>query len=67
MLVGDRMSGYIIVKNLNKSAPYRTVTQKFKLQCMTYGHPRQVRYDKGPQFGKEFEKFLKNIYYTALL
>ena len=58
------MSGYIIVKNLEKSAICRTVTQEFKIQCMTYGHPRQVRYDQGPQFGKEFEKFLKDIRVT---
>ena len=48
LLVVDRMSGYIIIENLNKSALCRTVTQKFKLQCMTYGHPCQVRYDKDP-------------------
>ena len=58
LLIVDRMSGYIIVEILAKSALCRTVTQKFKLLCYTYGHPRQVRYDKGPQFGREFEEFL---------
>jgi len=60
------MSGYIIVENLNKSALCRTVTRKFKLQCMAYGYPRQVRYDKGPQFGKQFEDFLKDIFVTPI-
>ena len=55
LLIVDRMSGYIFVENLAKSALCRTVSQKFKLLCYTYGHPRQVRYDKGPQFGREFE------------
>ena len=64
LLIVDRMSGYIMVENLAKSALCRTVTQKFKLLCLTYGHPRQVRYDKGPQFGKEFEKFLEDIHVT---
>ena len=58
------MSGYIIIKNLNKSALCMTVTQKFKLQCMTYGHLHQVRYNKGLQFGKELEEFLKDISVT---
>ena len=64
LLVVDRMSGYIIVENLAKSALCRTVTQKFKLLCMTYGHPRQVRYDKGPQFGREFEELFLDICIT---
>ena len=59
LVVVDRMSGYIMVENLAKSALCRTVTQKFKLLCLTYGHPRQVRYDKGPQFGKKFVEFLE--------
>ena len=54
LLIVDKTSGYRMVENLAKSALCRTVTQKFKLLCLTYGHPRQVRYDKGPKFGKEF-------------
>ena len=38
------------------------MTEKFKLLCITYGFPREVRYDKGPQFSFEFEEFLKEIY-----
>ena len=34
---------------------------KFKLLCMTYGMPREVRYDKGPQFSSCFEEFLRDI------
>ena len=64
LLTVDRMSAYIIVENLAKSALCRTVTQMFKLLCLTYGHPRQVRYDKGPQFGREFEEFLRDINVT---
>merc|ERR1711867_222688 len=37
------------------------VTDKFKLFCMTYGMPREVRYDKGPQFSSYFEEFLRDI------
>ena len=44
------MSGYIIVENLNKSVLCKNVTSKFKLLCLTYGFPCQVRYDKGPHF-----------------
>ena len=61
LLVVDRMSGYIIVENLMKSALCKTVTTKFCLLCLTYGFPHQVRYNKGPQFGTEFEMFLKDI------
>ena len=61
LLVFDRMSGYIFVENLQKSAKCKTVTEKFLLLALTYGFPRQVRYDKGPQFGQEFETFLKDI------
>ena len=61
ILVGDRMSGYIIVENLMKSAMCKIVTSKFKLLCLTYGFTHQVRYDKGAQFGSEFDSFLKNI------
>ena len=64
LLVVDRMFRYIMVENLAKSVLCRTVTQKFKLLWVTYGHPRQVRYDKGPQFGKEFEEFLEDIHVT---
>ena len=49
------------MENLNKSALCKNVTSKFKLLCLTYGFPHQVRYDKGPQFGSEFESFLKDI------
>ena len=55
------MSSYIIVENLQKSALCKTVTAKFKLLCLTFGFPRQVRYNKGPQFSSEFESFLKDI------
>ena len=55
------MSGYIFVENLKKSAKCKTVTEKFLLLALTYGFPRQVRYDKGPHFGQEFEMFLKDI------
>merc|ERR1711873_82037 len=37
-------------------------TEKFKILCLTYGFPREVRYDKGPQFSFEFEEFLKKIH-----
>ena len=59
LLVVDRMSGYIIVENLMKSALCKMVTAKFHLLCLTYGFP--ARWDKGPQFGTEFELFLKDI------
>ena len=49
------MSGYIFVEVLNKNAKCKTVTEKFKLLCLTYGFPREVRYDKWPQFSFEFE------------
>ena len=61
LLVVDRMSGYIFVENLQKSAKCKTVTEKFRLLTLSYGFPRQVRYDKGPQFGHEFKTFLKDI------
>ena len=51
LIVVDRMSSYIIVKNLQKSALCKTVTAKFKLHCLTFGFLGQVRYNKGPQFG----------------
>ena len=62
LLVVDRMSGYIFVETLNRHAKCKTVTEKFKLLCVTYGFPREVRYDKGPQFSFEFEEFLKEIH-----
>ena len=62
LLVVDRMSGYIFVETLNKNAKCKTVTEKFKLLCITYGFPREVRFDKGPQFSFEFEEFLKEIH-----
>merc|ERR1712112_169683 len=62
LLIVDRMSGYIFVEPLLRSAKCKTVTQKFKLLCITYGFPREVRYDKGPQFSFEFEEFLKEIH-----
>ena len=31
---------------------------------MTYGHPRQVRYNTGPQFGRDFEEFLADFCVT---
>ena len=55
------MSGYNFVENMQKHAIYKTVTQKFKLLCMTYGIPREVCYDKGLQFSEEFENFLKDM------
>ena len=61
LLVVDRMSGYIFVEQLHKSAKCKTVTEKFRLLALTYGFPRDVRYDKGPQFSTEFEEFLKDI------
>ena len=62
LLVVDRMSGYIFVEQLHKSAKCKTVTDKFRLLALTYGFPREVRYDKGPQFSQEFEAFLKDIH-----
>ena len=56
------MSGYIFVEMLHKTAKCRTVTEKFHLLTLTYGFPREVRYDKGPQFSTEFEEFLKDIH-----
>ena len=43
LLVVDRMSGYIFVEVMNKNAKCKTVTEKFKLLCLTYGFPREVR------------------------
>ena len=62
LLVVDRMSGYIFVEQLHKSAKCKTVTEKFRLLALTYGFPREVRYDKGPQFSTEFKAFLKDIH-----
>merc|ERR1712089_30118 len=62
LLVVDRMSGCIFMETLNKNAKCKTVTDKFKLLCITYGFPREVRFDKGPQFSFEFEEFLKEIH-----
>ena len=59
LLVVDRMSGYIFVETLNKHARCKTVTERLKILCVTYGFPREVRYDKGPQFSFQFEEFLK--------
>ena len=46
LLVVDRLSGYIFVENMSKHASCKKVTEKFKLLCLTYGMPREVRYDK---------------------
>ena len=62
LLVVDKMSGYIFVETLSKNAKCKTVTEKFKLLCLTYGFPREVRFDKGPQFSFEFKEFLKEIH-----
>ena len=62
LLVVDRMLGYIFVEVLHKNAKCKTFTEKFKLLALTYGFPREVRYDKGPQFSQEFEEFLKEIH-----
>ena len=62
LLVVDQMSGYIFVEQLHKSAKCKTVTEKFRLLALTYGFPREVRYDKGPQFSTEFKEFLKDIH-----
>ena len=61
LLVVDHMSGYSFVENLQKSTKCKKVIEKFRLLTLTYGFPCQVRYDKGPQFGQEFEMFLKDI------
>ena len=50
LLIVDRLSGYIFVENLARHASSAKVTQRFKLLCLTYGIPREVRYNKGPQF-----------------
>ena len=49
---------------MQKHTTCRKVTDKFKLLCLTYGFPRDVRYDKGPQFAQEFEQFLSDIKVT---
>ena len=61
------MSGYIFVENLQKSSKCKMVREKFRLLALTYGSPRQVRYNKGPQFGQEFETFLKDIHVNPQL
>ena len=61
LLVVDRMSRYIIVENLNKSALCKNVISKFKLLCLAYGFPHQVRYNKGPHFESKFKSFLRDI------
>ena len=38
------------------------VTDMFCLLALTYRFPREVRYDKGPQFSQEFKAFLKDIH-----
>ena len=48
LLVVDRMLGYIFVEMLHKTAKCKTVTEKFHLLALTYGFPRELRYDKGP-------------------
>ena len=58
LLIVDRLSGYIFVENLARHASSAKVTEKFKLLCLTYGMPWEVRYDKGPQFSTCFEEFL---------
>ena len=50
LLVVDWMSGYIFVEHLQKSAKCKRVTDKFLLLALTYGFPREMRYNKGPQF-----------------
>ena len=64
LLVVDKMSGYIFVENMQKHASCKKATEKFKLLCLTYGMPREVRFDKGPQFSMEFEEFLTDIKVT---
>ena len=61
LLIIDRMSGFIFVEKMGKHATARGVTERFKLLCLTYGMPRDVRYDKGPQFSSVFEEFLTDI------
>ena len=61
LLIVDRMSGYIFVENMKKNASCAKVTASFKLLCLTYGFPKSVRYDKGPTFSSEFERFLTDI------
>ena len=46
---------------MQKHASCKKATEKFKLLCLTYGMPREVRFDKGPQFSREFEEFLTDI------
>ena len=48
LLVLDHMLGYIFMENMNRHAPCKLVTKKFKLLCLTYKKPCQVRYNKGP-------------------
>ena len=55
------------MEQLHKSAKCKTVTEKFRLLALTYGFPREVRYDKGPQFSTEFEEFLKDIHIEPTL
>ena len=50
------------METLHKHARCKTVTERFKILFVTYGFPREVRYDKGPQFSFEFEEFLKEIH-----
>ena len=52
LFIVHRMSGYIIIENLNRSVLCKTMTQKFKLLCLTYGFPLQVRFEKGDKFNK---------------
>merc|ERR1712237_274152 len=60
-LVVDRLSGYIFVENMKQNASCAKVTSSFKLLCLTYGMTKSVRYDKGPTFSSEFERFLTDI------
>ena len=60
LLVVDRMSGYIFVFKLTKSTSSRVVEHINSL-CLTYGYPKEFRFDKGPTFMGPFEEFLKDI------
>ena len=61
LLIIDWMSGFIFVEKIGKHASAEKITERFKLLCLTYGMPRDVRFNKGPQFATVFEQFLKDI------
>ena len=44
-----------------KNASCQKTTEKFKLLCLTYGFPLDIRFDKGPQSVQLFEQFLADI------